>query len=337
MEPARDGIAAAENDDPRDAVHRVNEPAEDATLGVRRAPRAPRYLFLVGLAVYIAVVWYFGWREVRDALLETDARLVGAAGAILAVSTWSRIYKWRYALGPGQHAIGLYFLSKATGLWSPGRLGEFLPLLWRRHRKARVGAWILLDRVLEVIVTLALGLLGLGMIRILPVELFVGVVVAAAGLSAFAVYLITRRDLLRRWSERWVNRPRVSAVLRALAETSGEVRRFTRAVPVVVGITVASKAADLFAVVLIFKALGHDVGFMLMAAAKCALALVSFLPVTPVATGVPHAVQGWIMNEVASVPPEAIVVSVGFEAVLMLCIFWTSIGIAARAIKDATF
>lgn len=316
-------------------MNAVHELAEGDAPRLRRAPNMSRYFFVVGLLVYVGVVWYFGWRQVRDALLGADVRWVAVAATIYAASTWTRIFKWRYALGSEHQPVGLYFLSKATGLWSPGRMGEFLPLLWRRHRKARIGGWILLDRVVEVIVTLALGVLGLGMLRLLDPLAFLGVLAAVAAASAFAVYVITRRDLLQRWSDRFAHRPRLGAALGVLAQTSGEIRGFRASLPVVSALTLTSKAADFYAVALIFRGLGYNIGFMLTAAAKCALAIVSFLPVTPVATGVPHAVQGWIMNEVAAVPPEVIVASVGIEAALLLVVFWTSVGIAARSIKAA--
>ena len=69
--------------------------------------------------------------------------------------------------------------------------------------------------------------------------------------------------------------------------------------------------------------------------AKCALAIVSFIPITPAATGVPHGAQAWMMNEVSAVPPEALLVGIGIEVVLLGVTFWTSFGIASAQIKGA--
>jgi len=52
-------------------------------------------------------------------------------------------------------------------------------------------------------------------------------------------------------------------------------------------------------------------------------------------TGIPHGAQAWMMNEVAAVPPEALLVGIGIEVVLLGVTFWTSFGLASGQIKGA--
>lgn len=295
----------------------------------------PRLLFPLGIAVYLGVAWYFGWEKVRDALLGADARLIAGAAAISVGATLARITKWRIALGRDAHAVGLFFLSRATGVWSPGRIGEFLPLLWKRHRNARVGGWILLDRVLEIVASLVLGIVGLGFTQLVTMPVYIGIAVATSVASFAGILLLARHDWMDAIARRFPEGSKLRYVADALTQTSIEIRALWRVTPGLLGVTFIAKVADLYAVVLIFAALGVKLGFMLTAASKCALSIVSFIPITPMATGVPHAVQGWMMNAEAGVPPEITVASVGIEAALMLIIFSTALLIASRAVRRA--
>ncbi len=320
----------------------ANEVLETGGVSPPRKFKPSHYLFVVGLAVYCAVVWYFGWQKVRDQLLSADLPMVALAAAIFTTATWCRALKWRYALGGGHHALGLFFISKATGNWSPGRIGEFAPMALRRHRTPKIGAWIMLDRAIEIVATLALGLFGLAAIDLLTRTQYLLVAGLTVTVSVAAMVLLTRP----------YTRPGVPAFFLWLAKLladgsimhrtavlfaaiSEELYLYVPKLPVAVAITVATKAADLFAVMLIFASIGHRVSFALTAAAKCALAIVSFIPITPAATGVPHGAQAWMMNEVAGIPPEALLVGIGIEVVLLGMTFWSSFGLVSPQIKGA--
>ncbi len=299
----------------------------------RHAPAVTRYLFLVGLGLYCAAVWYLGWRTIRDELLAMDLALVLAAASLIWAGTWARVFKWRYALGAEQGTTGMFFLSKAVANWSPGRLGEFAPMVFHRYRTARVGAWIMFDRLLEIAVTLALGLSGLALIRLVSTGVFAaiaGLCIAGMGLSC---YLLTRRSFFL-WA---VGRTREGSWLNGIvllcADISDELVLFTKSLPVTLSITVITKCADLWAVALLFTAFGHKAGFWLVATAKCALAIVSFVPVTPTATGVPHLTQAWLMNEAAEIPYEGLTAVIGVEVAVVGITFWTSCGLAMAFIR----
>ena len=298
-----------------------------------RATTYTRYLFVIGFCVYFGMVWYLGWREIGSLLLSASGGPIALAAALLLVGTWARAWKWRYALGPGERAVGIFFLSKGAANWSPARIGEFSPMILRRHRTAKVGAWIMLDRLIEIVVTLVLGLVGLAVIRIVPLGLYC-VILAGAVLACVAnFYLLTRRAFFLRVAEKrdpasWTHR-----LAMLMAAVSEELHIFKSRLPIILIVTVITKITDLWAVVLIFGALGFLVEFYLVAAAKCALAMVSFFPFTPTSTAIPHGVQAWMMNTAADIPYEGLVAGIGVEVVLVSVTFWTSFAIGASSLR----
>lgn len=292
-----------------------------------------RYLFVFGLCGYLGIVWYLGWREVGAMLLDGDLLLIGSAALVIFAGNWTRALKWRVALGPGHDALGIFFMSKISAEWSPGRVGEFSPMVLRKHRTPRIGAWIMLDRLLEVSVTLALGIWGLAVLQILPWPVF-GVVAAGAVCGpVVALWVLTRRPVYM-WlaeylrADSWPHR--FAMLFAAMAE---EFRTFRGALPVASSITVVAKCTDLWAVCALFAAFGSQISFALSATAKCALAIVSFIPLTPLGTGLPHLTQAGLMREVSGVPGEALAAAIGVEVVIVSTALWTSGGLAAWMVR----
>lgn len=298
--------------------------------------RKAKAMFVLGLTVYCVVVWALGWRDIRDQILEANIGLIILSAALVFFATWMRVWKWRYALGKGQHATGLFFISKATGNFTPGRLGEFAPMVIRSHRTPKVGAWILFDRIIEVFVTLALGLYGLAMIHLLLPWQFALMLLAVVAGSVVGVYLLTHRKMFMALADRFKPEGFLNKTAMLLAAMSTELGQFLKTLPLVFSITVVTKVMDLFAIVLMFRALATFPTFALVAASKCALAIVSFLPLTPPATGAPHFIQAWMMNYSAGIEYEALLVGISIEIAVVSLTFWTSFGLAGRFIKDAT-
>ncbi|MFP6581534.1 MAG: lysylphosphatidylglycerol synthase domain-containing protein [Candidatus Hydrogenedentota bacterium] len=296
-----------------------------------------RYLFVLGLLVYSGVVWYFGWRDIRDELLGARIDLVVIAVLLIVSATWLRVLKWRYALGPDAHATGLFFMSKATGAFTPGRLGEFAPMVIRDHRTPKVGAWIMYDRVVEILVTITIGLYGLAIINFLTRAQFIRVTAIAVVCCGLGIYFLTHRRLFLWAANKTKEGSLAHRTTMLFAAVSEELFQFTRYAPGIVLITVVTKVMDLVAVMLMFQALSVFPGFGLVAASKCALAIVSFLPLTPTATGAPHATQAWLMNQAAEIPPDALVVGIGIEVAVVSITFWTSFGLASRLIGNAAW
>ena len=303
-----------------------------------QAPRRKfgRYAFVLGIAIYLALVWWLGWREVGERLLGADPLRVTGAFLIIFVGGWARALKWRYALGHGHNAAGIYFLSKVSAEWSPGRLGEFSPLVLKKHRTPKVGAWIMFDRLLEIAVTLVLGLYGLAAIQVFSAQVYLAILMAVVAAFLLGVYLLTHRQLFLRIAERFKDGSWPHRFAMLFAAISGEIFSFSKRLPVMAVITVVTKCTDLLAVCLLFRGFGYAVSFSLAAVAKCALAIVSFVPITPPATGLPHVTQAGIMNAVEGIPYDALAAAIGSEVVLVSVALWTSGGIAALVTRRQT-
>jgi len=312
-----------------------SNPSEPVRLLTPKQARRAWVMALVGLTIYCGVVWVLGWRDVRDELLSAQFSLVFYSALIIVSATWLRAVKWRYALGKDSHAFSLYFLSKATGNWTPGRVGEFAPMALRNHRTPRVGAWILFDRIIEIIATLALGLYGLAMITLVSDEQFWLVAAAIVVATAAGIYVLTRRQWFLAWADKCTDGSIFHKIFMLLAAVSVEFHRFGKSLPITGSITIFTKVVDLWAIVLMFKALGHSPSLALMAAAKCALAIVSFFPITPTSTFIPHGTQAWIMNQSAGIEKEVLAAGIGIEVLVVSVTFWLSFAIALPGIKKA--
>lgn len=288
-----------------------------------------RYLFLVGLGLYLVVVWWLGWQALRDAIVSVRVMPIIAVMVIEAAAEWLRALKWRLALGRGHNAVALFFLSKAMGYWSPCRVGELSPLLVRRHRTPKMGAWIIVDRFLEMGATLGLGLAGLLALQIPGKGLFLGLAVAVCILLLLLVYLVTRRQLFL-----WIAscqrgcwfRGRLANFLAAISE---EVIQFRTSVPLSSIMTMLATVMDLCAGILLLGAFGYRVTFPMVAAAQCVHALTSAIPITPNVTGLPYVSAAVLLHQVAGIPFPVLAAVVALHIIAINIVFWTSFGVAA--------
>jgi len=82
-------------------------------------------------------------------------------------------------------------------------------------------------------------------------------------------------------------------------------------------LTLTAKATDIIAVMCLCRAFGYAAGFLLVSAARCAHALVSALPLTPDATGVPYLAQAALLHREAGMPPEVLTAALALEALLI--------------------
>lgn len=291
----------------------------DATLPTRRT--WGRYLFLVGLALLTVLGWHFGWENLAKLIRGASPVDLGLMTVMIIAGFWIRAWKWHYTLGPGQQGIRLFFIAKTAGNLTPGRAGEFAPLLLRGHRNARVAAWIGLDRIVEVIWTLALGFLGAAAIGLVPWWLVIGGMIA--GVLALLIawrtlgHISLRDPSVHGKSTTW--REKLSAMLQTLRK---ELVRFGPALPVVMVTTAVAKATDIYAVILLCAAFGHTASFLVVCAARCAHALVSAVPVTPDATGVPFIAAAWCLNTYAAIPYDTLTAALGLEVIVINAILW---------------
>ncbi len=282
------------------------------------ASHARRYsaaFWLVGALVLIGAVWLVGFPRIRAAASAVDMRWFAAMTLLEGAALWWRAFKWRYVLGRGASAFGLYFLSKAAGNFTPGRVGELSPLLMRRHRNVDVGAWIVADRMLESSSTLLFGMTGMALLE-LPIHsalAAIGVIAFIAGMTA--VLVVKRRAWMGLLSQRIAKH--VAALIAALERLKG--------VLLIVGLmTLAGTAIELAGNVLLYRSFGYGVSFPAAAAAKVAHGLVGAMPMTPSPTGMPHVATGLVINKAAGVPVDAVVAALTLQVVAVNIVFWLS-------------
>lgn len=291
----------------------------------RQTRRWTRYVFLaVGVLLVGLLLWRFEPGEVVLALREARWLPLGGVVALTVAGFWIRAWKWRHALGPRRHAIGLFYIAKMAGHWSPGRIGEFSPLLLQKHRNLRVATWIVADRAMEVATTLVFGLLGMTALHLAPwwvcLLLWVG---AAVGL-AFVVLLLLVENPIVKPKARWGHRPWAARLLRLLDGLHKESRRVGRRGPTLAAATVIAKVTDLYGVVLLCQAFGYSVSLVLVCVARCAHAIVSGVPITPDATGIPFAAAGYFLNVHGGMPVETLVAAFGIEVVIINVVLYAS-------------
>lgn len=287
-----------------------------------------RWLYLVGALLVAGLVYSIGWRPLWEALRAARPGPLALMVVLIVAGFWVRAYKWRYALGPGEHAVGLFFLSKLGGAWSPARVGEFAPLLVRPS--ARNAAWIVFDRIVEVWWTLALGLLGVAWL--VPAW---NVVWAMAGLTyglltLLALVVLARMRIPEGNPEAGGFRGVWGKALRLAATLHGEVQVLRLRLLGVSVLTFVGKLTDIFAVVALCAAFGYDVRFLLVCAARCAHGLLSAVPITPDATGVPYAAQGWLLHAYGGMPLAVITAALALEVLAINLLLYGSFLVGAR-------
>lgn len=291
--------------------------------GLRRA------LFLAGFALLGALIWHFGWRTLYADLREARPGPLLLFAALTLAGFWIRAWKWRCALGPGRQAWWIFFFAKMGGNWSPGRIGEFSPLLLRRHRTPVMAGWIVLDRMLEIAATLLAALAGAAWISLLPLPAVAALLALGAAVNVAVLWLIMRKRPLPPWIRRHIppgtRRARIARHAGRLREAGPEL---SGRLPAAVAITALAKAIDLYAVVALCAAFGYGVGPALAGAARGAHALVSAIPLTPDATGAPFVAAAVLLHEYGGMPYATLTVALALEAALINGILWVSFGAA---------
>jgi len=253
---------------------------------------------------------------------------------VTVAALWIRAVKWRLVLGKGSNAVGVFFLSKAAGEWSPGRLGELSPLLIRKHRHARMAAWIVVDRILEMAVTVGLGVAGLALLRTPNRTLML---VLAFGIGAgliLSLYLLTRRSVFLAIAERFAE-GKARRIAWAFAQVSSAIvdLRSKLAAPAV--ITLVAGGLDVWAGMLLYQSFGWPVSFALIATAKGVHAITSAVPLTPNATGVPYLTTAYLIHEVGGVPSDVLAAAIALSVVVTNLIFWLSLSLGAADLRRA--
>lgn len=308
-------------------------PVSDISEGVSRSSLFTRWLWVLGLALYLAVVTYVGWRRLGETLLSVHWPNLAMTAAVYIAALWLRAAKWRLVLGGKRQAVGLFFVSKAGGGLSPGRVGELAPLLLPGHRDAGLAAWIILDRLLEGGATILLGLAGLLSLNAATAQmawLFGGALLC---LVVLPMILLRHRTFFAR-AAAWVRRPLPLHRVLCLFETvSREMMGLDRVLPWTAALTLIATSMDIVVAKELYRCFGYDVPYALLATTQCAHGLTSIMPFTPNATGVPYLVAGGIVHAWAGVPVATIAAVIGLNTPLAAVLFWSSFGMGASGLR----
>ena len=306
----------------------TSEPYTLRAFAGRRGRRTWGLLWLAGAALYAVCIIAIGWPNIRDALMSVDIRFVFAMAAVEVVALSLRVWKWRLALGPRQDVARLCLLSKAGGNLTPGRVGELAPLLATQGDRSKLGAWIVMDRLMEASATLILGLAGLLTVFGMAQGRIVGG--WAIGLLATfcaTAFLFSRHERLERWTERVEPGSTPRRWLEGLLSASREFRLLGRRAPLVMGVTLGATGLDLLIGLLLYASLGAWVAFGVLAVAQCVHAIASVIPLTPNATGIPYAAAAVLLHQAAGVAPEVLAAAIGVRFLMGNLVFWSFFGI----------
>ena len=294
------------------------------------------YLVAVGVVIFGAVVVWIGWRDIGAAAIAVSLPLVVSLMAVELLALALRVAKWRIVLGPNADAARMALISKAGGNLSPGRIGEFAPLAVRKHRTARMGAWILADRLLEMAATLLLGVAGLVLwagaghaaMAAWTTVILAGIVVAT--------YLLAHPRNANSVAQR-LPHGRLRSTITLLQTIGAELRGLAPRLPALCGLTLFAKTLDLVIGLLLYAAFGAWVPLALLAAAQCVHALASALPFAPNATGIPYVAAAAFLHETAGVSPEVLAAAVAVRYVAGNLIFWGAFAAVVMPVRGARF
>jgi len=152
-------------------------------------------------------------------------------------------------------------------------------------------------------------------------------------LVVIPLFVLTRDKLFLRLAERTREGALLHRVVLLMARTAGEIRRLGTVIPAALVITVLATCGDLVFVILLWGALGYQVGFALFAVIQCAHGITSILPFAPNATGIPYLVVASLLYEFAGVPEAALAAGMGLTVAIGGVVFWTSFGLGVLSLR----
>ncbi|NIA16673.1 MAG: flippase-like domain-containing protein, partial [Nitrospiraceae bacterium] len=310
-------------------------PQESLTAGglLGGGKKRRRFLWLMGVALYVGVVWYIGWGQIGGALLSVNPVYFALFVASMVNAFLVRALKWWLVLGRGQNAVGLLFLSKVGGGLSPGRLGELAPLMLPEHRTPRMGAWIALDRLLETAATLGLGIFGL-MALGLPQPGIIATFLAAVLVLVIApFYVLTRRRWFLWVASKTGEQSLPHRVAMMIAAVSDEIFTFGKKVPLASAITLVATCNDILTAMLLYLCFGYKVSFAMLATVQCAHGIAAAVPFMPNASGVPYFAAAFLLHKLAGIPEAVLAASVGISVTMSNVLLWSCFGLTAGSLR----
>lgn len=302
---------------------------------IRQGLAKSKYLWLIGIAIYAVFLYRVGWQNIQSSLDQLQYSYLVALVIAEAIALWIRIGKWHIALRPEPDITRLCFLSKAGGNLTPGRLGEFSPLLLKHFRSAKIGAWIFLDRLLEASSTLLLGLIGL----IMVIGLVSGNIILYASVALLALIVAVSYVLMQ---ERYILKlqaltqfvPLLDKPFALLLSVSSELQTLRPKIPSLFSLSLIATMVDIVVAYCICRSLGFHVAFQVLALTQVTHAVVSIIPFTPNATGVPYLAAATILYQFGGVSEDALLVIVIIRTLLANTTFWSLFILVMRPKKQ---
>ena len=311
-------------------------PAATSPLDVlqRSGKGRAKYIWMLGIGVYLFFLFYSGKDNMREALGQIKPSYLLALILIEGIVLWFRVSKWYLVFGFNSRTTAMCMMSKAAGNLTPARIGEFSPLLTERFRSAKVGTWIIFDRLLEAASTLMLGAVGLiAVVGLSQGYRMLGWILLLIGGIFASLYLLSRRSWLESATANFTTTPRRRSLQNKLLSVSDEAALLGSKVPVLLFMSIIATGLDLAVGYLLYMSFGFPVTFAVLALAQCVHALASVVPITPNATGVPYIAAAAVLHQVADVPIEVLTLAVGIRMLSVNAIFWPSVAFGLRSSK----
>lgn len=286
----------------------------------RRIPRVAT--IALGVVLYTCILWLVGFENIRHALGITPWPVLGAIALLECSGLAVRALKWRIALTGSASPTRLFFVSRAAGIFTPGRLGEFAPVLIPKYRTPQLGAWLAMDRIFEAGATLLLGAFGLIMLGAGNHSGLVAALAVVAAGVAIGMFFLFRPNLYASAESCVIAYPRVAAVVRFLHAASTEAVALRWRTPILFALSLLATIIDLAQGLILFRGYGYAVSVPLFAVAQCAHALASVVPIASTATGVPYLASGAILNHYAAIPAGVLATGLAIHFALTQGVFW---------------
>jgi SAM-dependent methyltransferase/uncharacterized membrane protein YbhN (UPF0104 family) len=302
----------------------------DSKTGLKRISGKWSWLYLIGLSIYLIVLSQLDWVQLGQTFKNIYFPFILLLG-VLEVSGWGiRILKWYVALGPHSNAMAAFFISKGGGNITPGRVGEFSPILLKSFRSGKMGAWIVLDRILEASATLILGLAGL--ILVLGISsgdatpFWIGGLLGLMG-TGYALLFYAP------WTKWLPDTGLLNRIKNILIQAQREAKLLTTKLPWLTGLTFAATLMDLTIGYILYRSFGFTVSFAVLALAQCVHAIVSTIPLTPNATGIPYVAAAAILHQEAGIPIDVLTLAILVRFSIVTVLFWPGVMMAIHSLR----
>ena len=164
----------------------------------------------------------------------------------------------------------------------------------------------IVDRILETTATFILGAGGLIALGTLAPVGLTGSAVVGFILIAASAFIVARRGMFSKFSERLRKDRLLYRIAGFLNDTTEEIRLLKKKVALAFILTMIFKALDVMVWVFSYSCLGtgNEIPISLAAVTMCLGGLVATIPVTPILTGVPYLAQSVLIVGVSGIAVE---------------------------------